>query len=453
MTQLQPVLWSRGVLLAPQHLQAHDRFLDASLQFTLSALASSRWGFTNLDVDAAAVAAGEFRVRSAAGVFPDGLLFDIPDADAAPPPRPIANVWREDQSTLLIYLAVPEYKEGRRNVDNVAKDSEARFVSDFILRRDENSGEAERRVEIARKNIRLLTANESHEGYSALAIARILRKRNGVLELDSRYVPPLLDFRASPFLAGIAQELVERLSARSSELSEIRRQRNQGLADFGNMAAPAFWLLYTLNSHLPIFRHLLETRGGHPSRLFEAMLALAGSLTTFSSDVTPQSLATYDHSDSSPSFIALRRDLIRLLDTVLPSGSVTFALEPRDDRGVRVHVVTFGDDRYLASDQLFIAIDADLKEKDLLDRASALKIAAFDDVRELVQQSQPGLSVTHVPSPPVEVRVKPKFQYFRLAQRGDLWSRVRRSRSLAVHAPSGLEDATFELVVVNATQP
>ena len=63
-----------------------------------------------------------------------------------------------------------------------------------------------------------------------------------------------------------------------------RRQKNQSLADFTASDIANFWLLYTANSYFPILRHLFESKKGHPESLYTAMLALAGSLTTFSTD-------------------------------------------------------------------------------------------------------------------------------------------------------------------------
>jgi predicted component of type VI protein secretion system len=38
----------------------------------------------------------------------------------------------------------------------------------------------------------------------------------------------------------------------------VRRQKNLSLADFGTADIAQFWLLYTVNSHLPEFNHLFE---------------------------------------------------------------------------------------------------------------------------------------------------------------------------------------------------
>ena len=448
MTQLQPVLWTRGVLLAPQHLQAHDRFLEDSLQFKLSALAPGRWGFQHLEIDEQALAGGELRVRSASGVFPDGLLFDFPSSDSVPPPKPIHAAFAPDATDLVVYLAVPEYRDGSRNVENGAMGGSTRYVSDIVSRRDENTGTAEKKIEIARKNLRLLTANESHDGHATLPIARVVRTPSGTFTLDARYVPPLLNFAASAYLTTMTAELLARLSARSTDLSELRRQRNQSLADFGTAGIATFWLLYTVNSHLPLIKHLLETRRGHPAQLFEAMLALAGSLTTFSTDILPQNLATYDHADLTGCFGSLGHDVFKLLDTVLPSNCVTLPLSPHQESNVRSFAVTIGDDHYLESDQLFLAISADMRDADLLAAAPGLKISSVEHVKELVQKSQPGLALSFAVNPPSEVRVKPKYKYFRLSLQGEAWARIRKSRTFAVHGPNTFENANFELVVI-----
>ena len=84
MSSLDLVLWSKGTLLTPQHLQAQDRYLDELLRLQLGALTFCPWGITRLEIDREALAGGTVVVRAAAGRFPDGLLFDAPGL------RPIA---------------------------------------------------------------------------------------------------------------------------------------------------------------------------------------------------------------------------------------------------------------------------------------------------------------------------------------------------------------------------
>src|SRR5919107_1406947 len=120
MRQLQPVLWTKGVLLTPQHLQTQDRFLEDLLQFRLAALTFCPWGFRRLDV----------------------------------------------------FLAVPEYRPGATNVAGGRRDADARYRAEELLRRDENTGLAELPIQVARKNARLLVGGEALDGLTSLRVAR-----------------------------------------------------------------------------------------------------------------------------------------------------------------------------------------------------------------------------------------------------------------------------------------
>jgi len=89
MKRLQPVIWMKGTFLSPHHLQTQDRFLESTLQFHLEALNFTPWGFKSLQVNHEALTAGYFGLAHASGIFPDGLLFDMPDSDSLPAPKPL----------------------------------------------------------------------------------------------------------------------------------------------------------------------------------------------------------------------------------------------------------------------------------------------------------------------------------------------------------------------------
>src|SRR5208283_1781054 len=99
MRRLQPVIWTKGTFLSPQHLQLQDRFLENLLQFHLESLAFRPYGFRSLQISQEALAAGAFTLSSASGILPDGLLFEIPASDPAPPLKQLADCFEPDQTT------------------------------------------------------------------------------------------------------------------------------------------------------------------------------------------------------------------------------------------------------------------------------------------------------------------------------------------------------------------
>src|SRR5580765_1251949 len=273
MRQMQPVLWTKGVLLSPQHFQTQDRFLEDLLEFQLSSLVFSPWGFRQLEIDREALASGSFAIAGAAGIFSDGLLFDMPLSDPTPPPKQLEGAFGPDQKTLDVYLSVPEYRYGGHNVSAAQRERDTRYRAEELLRRDETTGQSERAIQVARKNVRILFEGESTEGSVVLRVARLTKSPAGVYQLLPAFVPPLVDLQASEYLMAVARRIVEIRSAKSTQLSGMRRQKNQSLADFGIADVASFWLLYTINSHMPLLRHIYETRRGHPAALFEMMLA------------------------------------------------------------------------------------------------------------------------------------------------------------------------------------
>ena len=448
MPALHPVLWTKGTLLTPQHLQAQDRYHDDLLRAQLGALTFCPWGLTRLDIDREALAGGTLVVRAIAGRLPDGLLFDAPGADPTPPPRPLDVAWTQDQRALLVSLAVPEYRPGARNIaagDGVASGaSTARWRAEEALARDETTGLAERPIQVARSNLRLLLEGDAAEGYTTLPIARLLRAPGGAVTLDPAFVPPLLDVAASDTLTGIGRRLLERVTAKSTALAGSRRQRNQGLADFSITDVASFWLLYTLNTHLPALRHLAEVRRGHPEPLWDAMAALAGALTTFAPAAPP--LPMYDHARLGECFGRLEARLLELLETAVPESAVAIPLRTI---APSVQAAAIDQEHWLTAPQWYLAVSAPVRQAELVSRVvHGCKAGSADVVDTLIRQALPGLELVHVPQPPPAVPVKLDFLYFAVGRAGPAWDAVTRARNLAVYVPAELPSARLELVVV-----
>jgi type VI secretion system protein ImpJ len=446
MKRLQPVIWTKGTFLSPQHLQLQDRFLENLLQFQLESLSFRPWGFRSLQISQESLAAGALGVSSASGILPDGLLFEIPGSDAAPPPKQLAECFEPDQTSLDLFLAVPQYRERGLNVASTAREGGARYRAEIELFRDENTGLSEKPVQVARKNLRLLTEGEAREGYSLLRTARVLRTPAGTYQLDPRFVPPLLDFNASDYLVAIARRLVEILSARSSSIAGMRRQKNQSLADFTAADVASFWLLYTINTAFPTFRHLFETRGGHPETLFAAMLSLAGSLTTFAVNIHPRDLPAYDHDDLGRCFTELDEKLRMMLETVVPSNFVSLPLKLVQPS---IYAASIDNDKYLVNTKMYLAIAAEASQAEIVGKTPQLvKVCSASHIEHLVRQALAGVSLTYVPAPPSAIPVKLNYQYFSLSQSGVAWEAIQRARNLAAYVPGDLPNPQLELIIL-----
>ena len=140
MKQLQPVLWTKGTFLTPQHMQLQDRFLEDSLSFRLQALKFCGWGFSEVVLDQELLAQGQLAVTRASGIFPDGLLFDIPGPDQPPPSKALAEFFDPGVRDLDIYLTVPDYKLKGLNVAGLGRAGGSRYLAEITSVRDDNTG-------------------------------------------------------------------------------------------------------------------------------------------------------------------------------------------------------------------------------------------------------------------------------------------------------------------------
>jgi type VI secretion system protein ImpJ len=446
MKRLQPVIWAKGTFLTPQHLQIQDRFIESTLECSVASLNYRPWGFSRLNISQEALAGGSIAISSASGLFPDGMPFDIPEADAAPPPKPLAQYFEGEGTTLDVYLAIPVYRERGLNVSVAPRNADTRYLAEVAVVRDENSGASEKPIQIAQKNFRLLVEGENRQGVSALRVARVNRSAAGTLQLDQRFVPPLLDISASEHLVSISRRLVEILSAKSSTLAGLRRQKNQSLADFTASDIANFWLLYAVNTHFPLVRHIFETRKGHPERLFATMLSLAGALTTFSLKIHPRDLPSYDHDNLQACFTDLDEKLRFLLETVVPSNFVSIPLKLVQPS---IYAAAISDDKYLKNTRMYLAINAEMNEAELINKTPQLiKVCSATHVEHLVRQALPGMPLTHVARPPSSIPVKLNYQYFSLNQSGLAWEAVVRARNLAAYVPGDFPNPQLELVIL-----
>jgi type VI secretion system protein ImpJ len=448
MRQLQPVIWSKGTFLSPQHLQAQERFVEESARFYLDSLNPKCWGFSEFQIDAKALSEGMLSVARASGIFPDALAFDLPNSDPAPPARTLDECFQDGRKSCMFYLAIPQYLQGGMNISLAHGRVSTRYLAQMQMVRDENSGTGERPVQVARKNLRILAEGENLDGSVILGCARIVKSEAGIYQIDNTYIPPLIDIHAHPNLKRVLSSMIELLVTHSSQLSGSRRQKNESAADFTASDVKDFWLLYTINTHLPGLRHFLDSSNVQPIHLFNELSDFAGSLTAFSTEVEPRDLPTYNHEQLGACFGELDRLIRRMLDTNVKRNFVALPLKFTRDT---IYAASIDKDAYFEGSKFYLAISADIRDADLIDRVPRLlKACSASDIENLIRLALPGLRLQHVATPPRAIPVKLRQQYFAIEQSGKYWESVLRARNFAVHAPSDLLNPQMELVILLA---
>jgi type VI secretion system protein ImpJ len=101
-------------------------------------------GFQTLGIDRESMAGGHLAIVTASGILSDGLLFDFPEAVAAPEPKSLAGRFASDDNTVDFYSTIPHYHGRSVNVAPPWTEADTRYRAATEMVPDENTGLAEK---------------------------------------------------------------------------------------------------------------------------------------------------------------------------------------------------------------------------------------------------------------------------------------------------------------------
>ena len=113
MTWSNRVVWLEGMFLRAQHFQQQDRWLEALILDRTASLRPYGWGLIEAAINRNLLAAGQFALASASGVFEDGTPFALPGETDQPVPLDLPETTRN----AIVYLVLPMRQAGSVEVD------------------------------------------------------------------------------------------------------------------------------------------------------------------------------------------------------------------------------------------------------------------------------------------------------------------------------------------------
>lgn len=446
------VAWSEGMALDPHHFQQSDRYHLALLNARIRATSPNAWGFTELQLDEESIANGMLRVTRCAGVTADGLMFSVPDADAAPPERRIDEHFGPTTERLPVYIAVPADRVGARNflLPHSTSRRETRFIVESVAITDEITGQDEREIEVARPNLMIKFGGESLEAYSAIKVADLLRTSGGEFRLDDAFVPPSMSVSASPVLRSIVRRVLERLVSKSVTLWERTKSLPRGQAALSAADVMSLCLQQTTAAFIPVLRQYDASGKQHPEALHATLSMLAGQLSALptGNELHPKSLPTYDHENPTTAFATLDRVISRMLHGEIEENFTDIPLTRRDD----LYVAQLSDGALL-DEGIFYLIAGGVpqgSERTVPDQIRVAAPASMPGVRSTFSRALP---IGWEPRPPTGTPIGPDLQYFRLEKANQFWDDIRNERSLAIDVPPRLNALTMRLIAVRHSRP
>ncbi|MDK2126553.1 type VI secretion system baseplate subunit TssK [Parachitinimonas caeni] len=439
------VVWTEGLFLQPHHFQQQERYYEQYVNNRCAALGNWGWGYLKLEIDAASLKLGKLALLTAEGVFKDGTPFVAPDIDAIPTPLDIPS----DVSDELVVLALPLPVDGQNEQQVVpsSRPTLARHQAlDIEVADITGTAALPASMLVGRINARLMLERDVTGAYTTIGVAKIRERRaDGVVVLDTDYIPPALSCRAVPMLDGYAREIVGLLRQRGRALAA--RIANPGRGSVAEIAE--YLLLGTINRYEPVFSHLADAPGLHPEALYRHGLQLAGDLATFShEDRLPLQFGKYDHDDLATHYHLLMDDLRRSLSMVFDQSAVAIELQDRK-YGVRVAIVP--DMELLRQSGFVLAASAQIPAEALRLRLPAqMKVGPIEKIRDLVNLQLPGIALRSLPVAPRQVPYHAGFHYFELDRNHELWGQLERSGGLALHVAGDFPGLQLELWAIKS---
>lgn len=445
MNDLSRIVWSEGMHLGPHHFQAQNRYFENLVRFTWSALSYAPWGLAGFQLDGEALRNGLLRVVHAKGVFPDGLVFLVPEPDQAPGDRALPPIFPPTRDNLVVYLAVEPLAEQGANCDLEGTGAGRRYRAETRELADELTGQDAKQIRFAVKNLLLLVESEVGER-QALPVARIRRDASGHYVQDEKFVPPSLCLQASPYLVAMLHRLIEVMEEKARTMARPKDLAASSVSGFSIEGISNAWFLHSVNSALGPLRHMMLAKNAHPEELYSELARLGGALCTFGLESHPAQLPLYNHEWPTECFAALDHHIRTHLELVVPSNCVRIELgagAPHFWAG------TVADARTLVHSQWIFGIRCAIGESEVISSVPRLvKVCSQEFVPKLVARALPGMALRHLPVPPPAVNARVDFQYFGIDKAGPCWEHIMQSKKVGVYVPGELPEPDLELMVI-----
>jgi type VI secretion system protein ImpJ len=429
----QKIVWSEGLLMAPQHLQQQDRYHEGQLCDRLDALTPFNWGVLRVEVDKKALSAGQVQLTVFEGVLPDGVVLSLRSGHPElPGTRGIAEHFPHAATCLDVYLGLPEEREG---IDNFTEDAGAqvRYAASQRSMHDLAGSGSSAEVPFARRRPLLLFGDEPREGIVCFKLLEIVRDDSGSLVISDPYIPPSLRVDASLFLIAGLRRLLGTMLTRQKALSEARRQATHATVEFNAKDVTRYLLLSVINEYIPVLKHIIDSGHMSPCDCYTTLLRLGGQLTTFSTEISPTDLPRFEYTNLRATFEELFARLTALLQATIEDNFVALTLQPRHDG---MYMGASDDERVWSCHQYVLAIKTELPEQPTATQVPRLsKLASWNEINGILTMATPGAAVEVTYRPPPEVPVKAGLVYFNVTIDNAYWRSIKHDKNIALYLP------------------
>ena len=419
------------MFLRPQHFQMFSRQLGGMVADVWRRTQPFLWGFSDLEIAEDALETFSFGLRRCEAVLRDGTWVQFP-TNLRVNPRDFKDALNASGGRLPVYLAIPLLRDGEANTAGLDGGGglDLRYQVEAVEAADENSGGPTRPIEIRKLSGRLLFGDESLEGYETLPVGLLQRAGYGsntpVLALD--FIPPLLSIAARPALVKLGESVLHRVEAKHRYLRAEVAEGRIVLDTEGTGGWQPVFKLQIVGSFLHVLKQLTASPGVHPFQLYLELTRLAGELSIFEDESDVLNVPLYDHDRLGECFHAIAYILERLLERILSGRFIRVEFMPEGD----LLVARLRDEWLTREAVIYLCIESDLSDRELLTRIETAKIGTSSDLPLLKRRRLFGLDIELLKRTPGGLPARDNLHYFSIAKEGPYWEGVARAREMAI---------------------
>lgn len=311
-----PLQWSEGMLLTPQHFQQNDIYWHGMMRHQLAQAQPYYWGVVSLRLDEERLREGRVHIEELHCVMPDGLVVQYPASGQEQVLSLDIGDYAQmsEHRPLKVYLAVPVRAEGAASPSSAIQRYDS-VSGDLEI--DENTGEGRAPVERLRPCMRLLAGDDIPAKYLTVPLLEVVRDQGGQFEL-SAFHPPMVRMGAAAFLGESALQQRLRLLTQGirAKAKELAGAVGEGADSNPISVSPQHQhLIRQLTAALPPLEVLVRAEA-HPFEVYMALAHLVGQMSSLGSGGVPLMLEPYKHDDLAPGFLIALQHLQQRLDRI-----------------------------------------------------------------------------------------------------------------------------------------
>ena len=434
------VVWTEGMYIAPQHFQQFDvhirKYVNDVIQLNLT---HGDYGFSKLVFNDELERIGKIGLKSASGVFPDRLYFnlekelvlDIPDGTT-------------DE---IVYLGVPLAVRGSEQFGSAEQSK--RFVTKKVQLPDLNDNENEQiEAVVAEVGAELLFGGRDLSGFTLIPLARILEKTaDGKVVLDSKFIPVVLRSSASQSLSSGLEQIISLLRFRCTNASERILSQKNSRSGAGQLVE--ILELQTLSKWLTILNNMAAPAFASARQVHEYLSCATAELDAMEGVFNAEQIA-FDQNNLTSCFEIIFAKLRKNLTLEKPVNVIELNWNFELFETRRVLRIIIPPNVLEANRKPVLAIKSDSGASQLLETIPlACKMCGLSEITELISKGLQGVDLQPLTTPPSELRASSETAFFNLDTSNNYWKKfIKKREALALHIDNRIELSAAKLYLI-----